>query len=299
MTTLKDLITLKNEGRLRGAFKVSMEDYHAGPGISKSQLTNFKKSPKLFAHYMQVKMTSSYKMQEGAAFDAWHGDKTPDKENFFKEYLFSDTVTRVGKGWKDAQAQGKEVGKTALPGGFLGLMKNMSTAINAHALGGPLTIGAAQLSFYWVDEATGVLCRCRPDYLPGDHTIVDLKVTDYVDAHSLSSIGTGLAYYLQAALYMRGTFEAVKQQAELIGEKITLPPFDKFKFVSVERAAPHDVAVSQYDEHSIHYANREIDRLLASYKKCVDTDKWPGKADSKVITLTVPDWVVNKEFDNE
>ena len=58
-------------------------------------------------------------------------------------------------------------------------VKAMVKAIDEHPFAGAAFVdGVAERSIFWKDEETGVICRCRPDWLPNDFkNVPDYKTT--------------------------------------------------------------------------------------------------------------------------
>ena len=116
--------------------------------------------------------------------------------------------------------------------------------------------------------------------------IVDLKVTQRVDHHSLQRTIWEFKYYMQAAIYMRA--------AEMLGHR----PQSYF-IIAVESAAPHHVSVVELEEHYLARGLMEWERLL---KRFEDWDGEPhhdhdiGKG---YTMMDAPAWVPALEFDGD
>jgi exodeoxyribonuclease VIII len=168
-------------------------------------------------------------------------------------------------------------------------LMNMRDAVHAHPIALALLTGkpgVAERSVYWVDEATGELCRCRPDFWREDDIVVDLKTTEDASAEGFSKSIANWSYDTQDAFYRDG--------CAAVGR-----PLRAFVFLAVEKSArvvegqPLGVAVYQLDE-----AGRELGRAkyrqdLATYAECKRTNKWPCYSD-KLETISLPAWHMNR-----
>lgn len=184
------------------------------------------------------------KRRQGKAWDAFeaeHADKT---------------ILRRDE-WDDALATAKKVMENPIASEWLNLSKALIER--------PIT---------WRDEATGLLCKGRPDAVHS--AVVDMKSTATIDGRIFLSQATRLGYFGQLAFYRRG-YRALT--------KMNLP----CAIVAVELDAPHDVGVFVVDEDSLRVADEEITRLLAKVAECRKSGKWPGRYD-KAQSLVMPDW---------
>jgi exodeoxyribonuclease VIII len=169
-------------------------------------------------------------------------------------------------------------------------LMNMRDAVMAHPIARALLTGRpgkAEQSVYWIDQATGVLCRCRPDFWRDDNLIVDLKTTEDASPEAFAKSIANWSYDTQDAFYTDGVLAA------------TGKPLKAFVFLVVEKSArvvegqPLGVAVYQLDE-----AGRELGRAkyredLGIYAQCVKTGIWPCYGD-KLKTISLPQWHMNK-----
>jgi PDDEXK-like domain of unknown function (DUF3799) len=143
--------------------------------------------------------------------------------------------------------------------------------------------GVPERTLVWRDEATGVLCRCKADWLRPDG-IVDYKTCDSAELESLRKGVYNFGYYIQAPFYLRG-FAAV------------LPvevPF--FAFVAQEKDPPYLVQTFQLSERALAYGDRKCAEALATYAACVEADEWPGYPTDDIPEIDLPAWVRTEEY---
>lgn len=171
----------------------------------------------------------------------------------------------------------------------------MRDAVLSHAAGRALMTapGRAERSVYWIDEETGVLCRCRPDWWRLDGITVDVKTTEDASPEGFArSIGR-YSYHMQAAFYIDGMTAAINHlvaQNKDAAFPQKLPPAPKdFLFLAVEKAAPYAPAVYALDQAAIEIGRAEYRQLLRIYAECLRTNNWPGYG-QKIQNISLPEW---------
>ncbi|RKT35311.1 SAP domain-containing protein [Roseovarius halotolerans] len=151
--------------------------------------------------------------------------------------------------------------------------------------------GKAELSAYWIDEETGLLCRCRPDWWVGD-VVFDLKTTDDAREHSFERSIEKFRYYVQAPFYLDGLRKAIEQGDEPLPEGLEVPRH--FVFGAIEKKAPYLTAVYVLEPESMEIGRREIREDLSALADAIGRDDWPGYSrDIKPIGL--PAWRLRQE----
>lgn len=120
----------------------------------------------------------------------------------------------------------------------------------------------AEVSIVFEDTETGILCKVRPDglRLGKDGVINDLKTTASLDGFARDARNFG--YFFQAAFYRYGVFQATDE---------LLP----FRFIAVEKDAPHLVKIFELTEETLQTAIMVVRQSLDALKKCIDTNEWP------------------------
>lgn len=276
-----DIATLTRSGLIPG---IPIEEYHRGPATSKSQLDQLAKSP---AHYL-ASLTAPRKetaaMRIGSLF---HGLVLEPERVKIAVAPVCDKRTKDGKAtWEAfcAENVGAEI-VTAEEGEML---TGMVASVRAHPaasalLSGP---GIAEGSAYWVDEYSGELCRCRPDFYRSDlGIIVDLKSTRDASPKEFAKAIANYGYHRQSAMYADGV------------EAATGDYIKGFVFVACESTAPYAVAVYQLDMQGVEAGRIEYKRLLLDLADCKSSGKWPAYSD-RIETISLPAWTA-KEIFNE
>ncbi len=140
-----------------------------------------------------------------------------------------------------------------------------------------------ELTVIWQDEATGLLCKARPDLLIEQDVRVmyDLKTTSAATLREFERKAGGLAYHLQLAMYADG----------LAANGIDI---DHAGIIAVESAAPHDVVrwVATDDYMSEGYA--AFRAAIELYADCSNAGTWPGVAAGTPKALNLPPYLRNQ-----
>lgn len=164
--------------------------------------------------------------------------------------------------------------------------EKMAESIKAHnAAHSLLTNGSPEVSLFWVDEATGVKCRARLDWLPkraihGRFTVPDLKTSPSSDPASFAKSIAKFGYYGQQAHYSDGI------------RACGLDDDPEFVFVVVEVTDPWPVIVGRVDTvEDLTFARAVVDRCRRVWRECNETDTWPAYP-TGVIDLALPSWLL-------
>ena len=276
---LADTATLTSSGIIPG---ISIEDYHSGPGVSKSQLDQFAKSP---AHYL-ASLTTPRKetdaMKIGSLFHTMVLE--PEKSNF----VVGPDVNKNTKEWRAFKADAEASGQTIIDQATLDMLNGMVASVRAHPaanalLSGP---GIAEGSCFWHDERSGELCRCRPDKYRQDlGIIVDLKSTEDASPKEFARSIANYRYHMQSAYYQDGV------------EMATGDFIKGFVFVACEKKPPYCTAVYQLDMQGVEAGRITYQRLLLDLADCKASGKFPGYSE-RIETISLPAWTAKEIFND-
>lgn len=121
-------------------------------------------------------------------------------------------------------------------------------------------------SAFWVDEETGLLCKCRPDLRIG-RRVYDLKTTRSAEASAFSYSAKKLGYHRQAAFYTDG-LTAVGLEVESFG------------FIAVDTQAPMMATVfHRLSDDSVRLGREQIMDALNKVAACQFSGEWEGYPD--------------------
>jgi exodeoxyribonuclease VIII len=146
----------------------------------------------------------------------------------------------------------------------------------AYLLGLP---GKAETTHMWIDEATGLQCKCRPDWLLDDGSmIVDLKTTEDASPRGFQKSIAQWRYHVQVSWYLDGLQHATGKRPE------------QFVFIAVEKKPPYACAVYVADAQMIEIGRDMARRDLDKLNVCKAADHWPGYSD-QVEVINLPPWM--------
>lgn len=150
-------------------------------------------------------------------------------------------------------------GQTVLGEAHYDAMPKLRAAIDANPAAKGLTSGGvAEVSYFKRDEGTGLIIKCRPDYMIND-LIVDLKTSDTVNPRFVVGKFSKLQYDIQDAMY-----------CDVVG-------VNSFVFVAIQSAPPYMVtAPIMFDEQKRRLAYLKYRKSLRELKQCMDSGKWKG-----------------------
>ncbi|KPO42043.1 exodeoxyribonuclease VIII, partial [Escherichia coli] len=188
-------------------YGISNENYHAGPGVSKSQLDDIADTPALYLWRKNapVDTTKTKTLDLGTAFHC----RVLEPEEFSNRFIVAPEFNRrTNSGKEEEKAFLREcasTGKTVITAEEGRKIELMYQSVMALPLGQWLveSAGHAESSIYWEDPETAILCRCRPDkIIPEFHWIMDVKTT--ADIQRFKTAYYDYRYHVQDAFYSDG-----------------------------------------------------------------------------------------------
>jgi len=258
--------------RNRGEF-MNHADYHADPAISSSHLNEMAKSP---AHYYARYLDSNRPFIAPTAamkFGSLAHCAVLEPEELSKRYrVCPSRSTREGKAVaKQMEADGIE----AVTQTDWDTAAAMKTAVYAHPIAKKLlSDGIAEQPFWWNDAGTSQKCKCRPDWLTPQGTVVELKTTQDASPNGFAKSVAAFRYHVQAAHYLTGL--ARHGYARLIT-------------IAVEKAYPFAVAVYELDSDALEEGERLAERDIRRISYCREHDDWPCYT-KDIEPLRLPKW---------
>jgi exodeoxyribonuclease VIII len=260
-------------------------EYHARPEVSKSGLDQLRRSP---LHYWNRYLNPDRLIEPpteamvlGSALHA----RVLEPHLFDDEYIVApqgiDRRTKEGKlRWADFEAQAE--GRTVLKAEDAARIEAMAAAVHRHPAARTILRlpGKCEQSYFWTDEATGVDCKCRPDWHSDNRKLIaDVKTTDDASPRGFIRSVMKYRYHVQAAFYSQG-----------IGA-------EEFLFIAVEKKPPFAVAVYATPPNLIERGANEALQDLRLLATCRSENKWPGYGD-EIQSLVVPDWLQEDQSDS-
>ena len=260
---------------------MDINDYHAAEGISKTGLDRIARSP---AHFYALTLDPnrpSEKEKAGQLEGQLAHCAILEPDEFDKRYLVGPSGTRATKAWKEFEAE--------LPAGVIGIkaeqrevaMRQAESVRKLPDIAEALASGFPEVSAFWHDKETGVLCRCRPDWVHpvGSDGVILLDVKTYSDASpdEFARQAARKRYEVQAAHYTDG-------YAQASGLNVLA-----FIFVAIESDYPPAASAVMLDEMSVESGRMKARQNLNTYAQCLKTGEWPGHG-AAIHEVSLPRW---------
>lgn len=266
---------------------MSNADYHASEGISKSGLDRIKQSP---AHYYARYLDQNRPPEEPTTQAQLNGTLAHctilEPAEFGERYRVGPDVSKATNEWKTF-AKSMPYGCIAIkPEQFITAHAQRASVLTIPDLAEGLELGMPEVSAFWTDEETGVLCKCRPDFVQdcgkAGVILIDVKTCGNASPSEFSRMIAKHRYHVQAAYYSDGF--AIASGRNVLG----------FIFAAVEMDYPFAASAIALDEESIEQGRRDYRRNIDTYAECLSAGIWPGYGQDVQIAR-LPNW----SFDND
>ena len=261
------------------------EQYHGIAAMSAGGLRRMRQSP---AHFYGKQIDPNRPeseptpaMKAGTLFHVALFEADKISERYTVKPIGLSLATKEGKAWKASQPEIVEIIDADQ------LTKAQTQAERVRALpdvAALLQDGAPEASAFWIDEQTGELCKCRPDWTSeaGEGVIlIDGKSCPDASPDGFARTAWNMSYLHAAAWYVDG-YEAAT------GRKVL-----GYVFAAVEHDWPHVAAPYMVPDDVLDLARAENRRLLDLYAECKRAGSWPGYAQG-VQLITLPAWAQRK-----
>lgn len=257
-------------------------DYHAGEGVSKSDLDKISRSP---AHYRAAKDAPPDPPTPEMVLGSLFHTLTLEPIEFGDEYAIAPNVDKRTKAGKEAWAafEIEAGGKTIITEAQYETAKKMAAAILSHPTAGPLVKGDGdtEFSIFWNPAVTpDLLSKCRPDFIKrsdGRYSVIDLKSTKDARPFAFQRSAWNFRYHVQAAYYWDGCTNEFSMAPE------------SFIFIACEKEPPYAVVVYEASIEMLNAGREEYYHDLQVYQECLRTGVWPGYPVETVL-LMPPRW---------
>lgn len=259
-----------------------IDAYHsAQTSVSKTGLDDIERSPAIF-YARHLEPSRPPRPEPTAAMFAGTLGHCAilEPDEFDKRYPVGPGKTKAAKDWKDFAAS-LDASQTPIKQAERDMAFGMAASVRKIGpLRDALAVGSAEVSAYWRDEATGVDCRCRPDFV---HTagngviLLDVKTTTDASPEAFAKSVANYRYEVQAGFYTDGYAAASGL------------PVHGFIFAAVEKDYPFAAAAYMLTEEDIEAGRRKYRRNLARYAECRESGEWPGFA-TDIQLITLPPW---------
>lgn len=273
--SIEDLKELASEGKLVGEFHGIPEDvYHEGPGISRSDLMKIMKSPEHLEYEKEREKTETPALILGTALHCYILE--PDK--FDATYVsLPEGMARRGKRYQ-AILDDMEDDQILLSFSDMEKTVAMGEKFKSHKVCAEFLEGSErEVTYYWNDPKTDLLCKARLDIVHPKLGAMDIKTTSE-DARRTSFMRTCVKYCydLQAAHYWYGAAAAQGRDYS-------------FYFGVIEKSEPHGVVVHKAD-HGFIECGLEIQNFLLKKLDSYLSQKSSYGYPEEVVSLSLPSW---------
>jgi hypothetical protein len=286
---------------------LSIEEYHALPGISKTGLDVVNRSP---AHYYALHLdplrppaTTRAGQLEGqlahcavlepGEFAKRYTMTPPDAPRRPTEAQWnaknSNHDSEVAKAWW-REFKANNVGKTEITAAqYETAMRQAQSIRKLPQVAEALERGKPEVSAMWIDALTGEPCRCRPDWV-ADYSarrvvLLDVKTCGIASADEFARQVARKRYHVQDAYYSDG-------YAAATGDDVMA-----FLFVAVESQWPYLANVIQLTENSREQGRRDYRRNLQMYSASRRCGHWPGYIEGNNLpVVTLPAYALDDDL---
>ncbi len=153
-------------------------------------------------------------------------------------------------------------------------------------LGPIFASGDSEVSMFWIDKATGVYCKARPDHIHnrknGRIVMPDLKAMGDDSPVAFRKAMASMGLHRQQAHYLNGYQAITGEDAD-------------FLFAAVSSTAPFLATAYRLVDEAAQQGRDEVAELLEDYARCLDSNRWPAYApEDRMVDL--PRWA---KRDNE
>lgn len=279
-----------------GVYDIPDEEYFAIEAASNSGLKMLRRSPAHYKHRQDNPKEPTPSMQAGTSLHcailepdsfldrhAIIPENAPRKPTApqikaFEEGRATDKAETSVRYWNQWNAMNE--GKIIVDKDTAAEYLDIGNLIRNHQELAPFfDKGKAEQVIIANDPETGVLCKCKPDYLTcikGYNICIELKSTD--DARPSAFQRTAYNYgYFQAAAFYQDMMEWI----------ICRP--DLYLIVAFEREAPYGVKVYEVPPHALLRGRDQYRAALNLYHQCLTTDTWP-QYPTDIDVLEFPAW---------
>jgi hypothetical protein len=270
----------RSEHRLGLVHDLPAEDYFAAEGVSNSMLSSLNRSP---AHCWALHLDPERPTNEptaamiaGTLCHTLMLEPATVSQRYVVRPEGVDFRTKDGKAWRDAN-----VGRQIVTAEDMATAEAQRAALLAvPELAHALSNGRAEVSAFWIDSRTGLLCKLRADWLhtlpDGRVIVVDLKTTADADPAEFGRSVWKFGYHRQAAHYTAGLTACGIDVAA-------------FLFAAVTNARPFLAVPYMLDDEATRKGAEQVVELLDRFAECRRANHWPAYGDG-VQVLSLPAW---------
>jgi hypothetical protein len=274
---LKELLSGENISARINSLDAEVYHHLDCPGMSNSKLGHLARGWVHFIYSQTVKEESDAMNLGSALHDAI---LLPDR--FARDYAVIPRVDGRTKEGKEIRLKFLQdnIDKNLIDQEQSDLINGMSERIKQCAEVQRLfASGDPEVSFFWTDHETKILCKGRTDFLyrADDHIIIiDIKTTQDAGKRKFQRSIADYNYDRAAAFYLDGVSQVLETKVRA------------FAYIAIESKPPHDLGLYVLGERSLETGRKLYRDLLSKYKIY---------SESKIKDEGIRGFVSHKEFE--
>jgi exodeoxyribonuclease VIII len=254
-----------------GIFPMPAADYHADKSaISKSMLSDFRYSRRLFYHQHVAcdspaeKKSSRMDIGTLAHIALLEPERIDDAYAIFPRDVLAKNGAESTNAAEAFRNENEAAGRVVLKAHEFETVEAMRASV-LRKVGHWLKVEKrVEHAVYWSDPATGLKCRCRPDWLIEQHDeafIIDFKTTDDPKPGPFSRVAESFDYHLQDDHYSDGV-------------SINLQKRVTFLFLVVSTQFPHIPVLYEQEPPEKAASARLRSKLMTNLAACHQYNDW-------------------------
>jgi hypothetical protein len=259
------------------------ETYHAIKShISRSMLMDFMRSPYHYFWNHEVKEKVQREETDAMIFGSAFHTIVLEWLEFNNRYAVEPTkvlLKDVGREkYDEYKAQCEELEKTnkiILTADTYKKLHDMKVSLYHNDKISNLLIGGVnESSYFWKDEHSGFLLKCRPDILH-ENMIIDLKTCADASPRGFQSSMIAGGYHIQGAMIRDGVRE------------ITGRDIPNFICIAIEKTYPYATGIYMIDEFALEVGQQKYKQALLDLKAAKESNSF---TDYGIQTIGLPKW---------
>lgn len=248
------------------------QEYRQHPAVNKSTLWEMRKSPAHYKYALEHPSDDTAALKFGRAFHM----AVLQPEDFKQSYVLMPEIDRRTKAGKEEYLRFVEYAgdRELISHDDYETICGMVEAIWAEPEAADLLDGCeCETPIFWVDDATGIECKCRIDAHKAG-VVIDLKSCADASTLAFKRNALALGYDAQAAHYIRGY-------------KAKYGTNPDFYFIAVEKNPPYAINVIHASDAFVDRGTYLIIDLLDKLSKCRESNEWGGYGKTELL---INDW---------
>lgn len=260
-----------------GIYDITLEEHHSdicvGPSISSSDIRALENPENTPAHaWMRSAINPDAKrfeandaMIKGSAAHALLLGENTSRFIIRPKKLYGHVWSGNRKAHREWLAAQKAAGRIVLHPEWIDDIRGMHKSLseNTFIRDGALN-GAVEKSVIYIDEKTGLFVKARPDALPSERHVVDLKCMAQVDRMFVTRQISDKGYHIQLAL------------AGLARQMVEGVEVKEYILVCVGSKPPHAIRIAPISDTAIKFGLRQIRRSIDLFAECFHSGEWPN-----------------------